>query len=146
MRSHHMAEVERLGFDAVLNKAISEALDGPEYLYVSVDVDVMDPAFAPGTGTPEPGGLTPREILPAVRRICHETPVVGFEVVEVAPLLDPGITTVMNARRIILEALTGLAQRKLGIREKNYLDPVMAGKTRSMAVGANPGGGRSSKK
>ena len=133
MHSHHMAEIERLGFDAVLNKAISEALDGPEYLYVSVDVDVLDPAYTPGTATPEPGGLTPREILPAVRRICHETPVVGFEVVEVAPLLDPGITTVMNARRIILEALTGLAQRKLGIKEKNYVDPVMAGKTRTMA-------------
>ncbi|HLH76156.1 MAG TPA: agmatinase family protein [Candidatus Binataceae bacterium] len=146
LRSHHMAEIERLGFDAVLNRAIDEALDGPEYLYVSVDVDVMDPAFAPGTGTPEPGGLTPREILPAIRRICHETPVVGFEVVEVAPLLDPGITTVMNARRIILEALTGLAQRKLGIKEKNYLDPVMAGKTRSMVRGTKPGGGRSNKK
>jgi agmatinase len=78
-------------------------LDGPEYLYVSVDVDVMDPAFAAGTRTSEPGGLTPRELLPAVRRICHETPAVGFEVVEVAPLLDPGITTVMNACRIILK-------------------------------------------
>ena len=63
-----------------------------------------------------------------------------------APLLDPGITTVMNARRIILEALTGLAQRKLGIKEKNYLDPVMAGKTRSMAKGAKPGSGRANKK
>ena len=74
MRSHHMAEIERSGFEAVLNKAIGEALDGPEYLYVSVDVDVMDPAFAPGTGTPEPGGLTPREILPAVRRILSRNP------------------------------------------------------------------------
>jgi agmatinase len=97
LRSHHMAEIERIGFDTVLNKAIDEALDGPKYLYVSIDVDVMDPSFAPGTGTPEPGGLTPREILPAIRRICHETAVVGFEVVEVAPLLDPGITTVICA-------------------------------------------------
>ena len=136
LRSHHMAEVERVGFDAVLNKAIDEALDGPKYLYVSIDVDVMDPSYAPGTGTPEPGGLTPREILPAIRRICHEAPVVGFEVVEVAPLLDPGITTVMNARRIILEGLTGMAQRKLGIKGKNYLDPIMAGETRSMAESA----------
>jgi len=142
LRSHHMAEVERIGFDAVLNKAIDEALDGPKYLYVSIDVDVMDPSFAPGTGTPEPGGLTPREILPAIRRICHETPVVGFEVVEVAPLLDPGITTVMNARRIILEGLTGIAQRKLGIKEKNYLDPVMAGKSRSVKDVHSPDGRR----
>jgi agmatinase len=143
LRSHHMAEIERIGFDAVLNKAIDEALDGPKYLYVSIDVDVMDPSFAPGTGTPEPGGLTPREILPAIRRICHETPVVGFEVVEVAPLLDPGITTVMNARRIILEGLTGMAQRKLGIKQKNYLDPVMAGKSRSVKEVRALDGGRS---
>jgi agmatinase len=128
MHSHHMAEINRLGFDAVLEKAIAEALDGPKVLYVSLDIDVLDPAFAPGTGTPEPGGLTPRELLPAIRRLCHETPVVGFEVVEVAPHLDPGYTTAMYARRAILEALTGIAQRKLGIKEKNYLDPVMSGK------------------
>ena len=45
-------------------------------------------------------------------------------------MLDPGITTVMNARRIILEGLTGMAQRKLGIKQKNYLGLVMAGETR----------------
>lgn len=135
MRSHHMAEINRIGFEAVLEKAIAEALDGPKHLYISLDIDVLDPAFAPGTGTPEPGGLTPRELLPAIRRLCHETPVVGFEVVEVAPHLDPGYTTAMYARRAILEALTGIAQRKLGIGEKNYLDPVMAG----IAPFAEPG-------
>jgi agmatinase len=128
MRSHHMAEINRIGFEAVLEKAIAEALDGPKHLYISLDIDVLDPAFAPGTGTPEAGGLTPRELLPAIRRLCHETPVVGFEVVEVAPLLDPGYTTAMYARRALLEALTGIAQRKLGIKEKNYLDPVVSGK------------------
>jgi agmatinase len=127
MRSHHMAEINRIGFEAVLEKAVGEALDGPKYLYLSLDIDVLDPAFAPGTGTPEAGGLTPRELLPAIRRLCHETPVVGFEVVEVAPHLDPGYTTALYARRAILEALTGIAQRKLGIKEKNYLDPVMCG-------------------
>jgi agmatinase len=128
MRSHHMAEINRIGFEVVLEKAIAEALDGPKYIYISLDIDVLDPAFAPATGTPEPGGLTPRELLPALRRLCHETPVVGFEVVEVAPLLDPGQTTTMYARRAILEVLTGVAQRKLGIQEKNYLDPVTSGK------------------
>jgi formimidoylglutamase len=130
MRSHYMAEIQDRGFDAVLETAISEALDGPEFLYVSFDVDVLDVAFAPGTGTPEPGGLTPRELLPAIRRVCHECPVVGFEVVELAPQLDPTRSTVMYARRAILEALSGLAQRKLGITEKNYLHPVMAGRER----------------
>ncbi|MFO0881103.1 MAG: arginase family protein [Gemmataceae bacterium] len=112
---------------AVLQKAIDEALDGPKYNYISLDIDVHDPAFAPGAGTPQPSGLTPRELLPAIRRLCHETPVVGFEVVEVAPHIDPGYTTALYARRAILEALTGMAQRKLGIPEKNHLDPVVSG-------------------
>lgn len=127
MRSHFMAEIERIGFEAVLEKAIEEALDGPKYLYISLDIDVLDPAFAPATGTPEGGGLTPRELLPALRRLCHETPVVGMEVVEVAPLLAPGYTTAMYARRAILEALSGLAARKLGLPGPNYRHPVLSG-------------------
>lgn len=54
LRAHFMAEIDRRGFDAVLQQAIDEALDGAEYLFVSLDIDVLDPAFAPGTGTPEP--------------------------------------------------------------------------------------------
>lgn len=127
MRSHFMAEIDRIGFAAVLEKAIAEALDGPEHLYLSIDIDVLDPAYAPGTGTPEPPGLTPRELLPALRRICHETPVAGIEVVEVAPYLDPGNTTAMNARKAIFECLTGLALRRKGVPGPAYLDPIAAG-------------------
>jgi len=57
---------------------IAEANDGPEYLFISFDIDVLDPAFVPGAGTPEPGGLTPREAFPLVRRLCAESNVVGF--------------------------------------------------------------------
>ncbi|QIK05948.1 agmatinase family protein [Streptomyces sp. ID38640] len=127
LRAHFMAEIDRRGFDVVLQQAIDEALDGPEYLFVSLDIDVLDPAFAPGTGTPEPPGLTNRELLPALRRICHETPVVGMDVVEVAPHLDPGYTTTMNARRAIFEALTGIAMRRKGLPGPAYLDPEVAG-------------------
>ncbi|WP_329153308.1 arginase family protein [Streptomyces sp. NBC_01456] len=117
-----MAEIDRRGVDAVLQQAIDEALDGPEFPFVSLDIDVLDPAFAPGTGTPEPPGLTNRELLPALRRICHETPVVGMDIVEVAPHLDPGYTTTMNARRALFEALTGIAMRR-----KRQTVPVLAG-------------------
>jgi agmatinase len=127
MRSHFMTEIDRLGFQTVLEKAIAEALDGPEYIYISLDIDVLDPAFAPGTGTPEVAGLTNRELLPAIRRLCHETPVIGLEVVEVAPLLDHSSITTMNARKAIFEALTGIAMRKLGIKEPGYLDSVTSG-------------------
>ena len=127
MRSHYMAEVERTGWDAVLRRALEEALDGPRYLYISLDVDVMDPAYTPGTGTPEPGGLTPRELFPLLRRLTAENTVVGIDVVEMNPLVDPGYTTALNVNRCIREMLVGLALRKQGIKTPNYLDPRATG-------------------
>jgi agmatinase len=114
MRWHTMTEIEADGFDAVLERAIGEALDGPEYIYLSVDVDVLDPAFAPGTGTPEPGGLTSRELLRAVRRLASRVRLVGLDVVEVAPAYDgPGAITAEVAHRVVLEVLSALARKKL---------------------------------
>ena len=127
IRSHYMAEVERDGFHKVMERAIAEALDGPEVIFISYDIDSLDPAFAPGTGTPEPGGFTTREIFPMIRRLCAETPVVGLELVEVAPGWDPGYTTALNGLRIIQEAITGMAMRKEGISEPHYLDPRTSG-------------------
>lgn len=109
MRWHTMDEIERRGFDAVLEDALAEALDGPEVLYLSVDVDVLDPAFAPGTGTPEPGGLSARELLRAVRRIVGEVRLAGLDVVEVSPPYDPAGITAEVAHRVVLEALSALA-------------------------------------
>jgi agmatinase len=115
LRWHLMDEIDRRGFDAVLDEAIAQALDGPEAIYLSIDVDVLDPAFAPGTGTPEPGGLTSRELLRAVRRVARETRLVGLDVVEVAPAYDgPGAITAEVAHRIILEALSAIAAKRAG--------------------------------
>ena len=113
MRWHLMSEIEARGFDAVLDEAIEQALDGIEAIYLSVDVDVLDPAYAPGTGTPEPGGLTSRELLRAVRRIVGKVRLVGLDVVEVAPAYDgPGAITAEVAHRVILEALSALAAKR----------------------------------
>jgi agmatinase len=124
MRYHTMAEIDRDGWDAVMTRVLAEALDGPEKLHISFDIDVIDPAFAPGTGTPEPGGPTPREMMPLVRNLCAQKNVVGMDIVEVAPLLDPGYTTTLVANRILKECLTGMALRKKGITERNYLSPL----------------------
>jgi len=70
--------------------------------------------MAPGTGTPEPGGLTSRELLEAVRRICIELPIVGIDVVEVSPPFDSSDITAMLANRVVLEALSGIAFRRRG--------------------------------
>src|SRR4029077_12269928 len=113
MRWHLMSEIDARGFEAVLDEAIEQAVDGPEAIYLSVDVDVLDPAYAPGTGTPEPGGLTSRELLGAVRRIVGRVNLAGLDVVEVAPVYDgPGQITAEVAHRVVLEALSAMAAKK----------------------------------
>ena len=124
LRYHTMAEIEKNGWQATMSRVLDEALDGPEYLFISFDVDVLDPAYMPGTGTPEPGGLTTREVFPIVRNLCSMNQVVGFELVELNPLVDPGYTTALNATRVIQECLTGIAMRKRGLTDKLYLSPL----------------------
>ena len=110
MRWHTMAEIESRGFDAVLDESIAQAQEGPEYTYLSVDIDVLDPAFAPGTGTPEPGGISATELLRAVRRVVTSVKLVAVDVVEVSPPYDgPGEITAQVAHRVVMEAISALA-------------------------------------
>ncbi len=124
IRAHFMAEVEADGIDAVVDRVIDDlAASGADQVWLTFDVDGVDPAYAPGTGSPEPGGLTSREALRAVRRLTAETPVAGMDVVEVNPLYDtPGRITALLAHRVILEALTGIAMRRIGKTERAYVD------------------------
>ncbi len=112
MRWHLMREIEERGAEAVVDDAISEALDGPDAVYISVDIDVIDPGMAPGTGTPEPGGLLTRELLRAIRRIASVVPIAGMDIVEVSPPYDHAEVTAMAAHRCALEAISALAARK----------------------------------
>jgi agmatinase len=112
MRWHLMNEVWERGIHAVIDDAVAEALDGADALYISVDIDVLDPGFAPGTGTPEPGGLNPADLLRTVRRLALECNVVALDVVEVAPAYDWADQTINNAHRVVFEALGGMAARK----------------------------------
>ena len=123
MRYHTMAEVERRGWPAVLEDVIKEAKEA-EYIFISWDVDVMDPAFVKGTGTPEPGGLLPREAFRIMRRLCAESNVIGVDVVELAPERDQSYLSTLNVNRVIRECLTGIAMRKQGIDEADYLSPL----------------------
>lgn len=114
MRSFEMHEVVQRGLDAVLEEAFTIAVDDCDGVFVSVDLDVVDPGMAPGTGTPEPGGLTGRQLLDAVRRIAIELPVVGVDVVEVSPPYDSADITSLLANRVVLEMLSGIAFRRKG--------------------------------
>lgn len=114
MRSYEMTEIHHRGLTAVLDESFVTLTDGCDGVFLSVDIDVVDPGMAPGTGTPEPGGMTSRELLEAVRRICLELPVVGIDVVEVAPPFDSADITAILANRVVLEALSAIAKRKSG--------------------------------
>ena len=106
--SFFMHDVRELGIRAVVERALEAIGAGPVYL--TVDVDVLDPAFAPGTGTPEPGGMTSGDLLWACRTVAERVQLVGAEVVEVIPTA-PGSAdiTALVADRIVREILTGLA-------------------------------------
>jgi agmatinase len=112
MRWFEMSEIVERGLDAVLDEAASRAVDDCDGVFLSIDVDVVDPGMAPGTGTPEPGGLTPRQLLDAVRRLALTLPIVGIDVVEVAPAYDTADVTAMLANRVVLEALSGITVRR----------------------------------
>jgi len=124
MRYHTMAEVERRGWDATLERVVKEASEEGRKLYISFDIDVIDPAFAVATGTPVSGGLDMRESITIVRRLCAEANVIGFELVELHPYLDPTYMTTLNSAHIIKACLTGLAMREEGLTESFYLSPV----------------------
>ncbi|XVQ87873.1 agmatinase [Microbispora siamensis] len=123
MRSYEMTEIVARGLDECLTEAYAIALDDCDGVYLSVDVDVCDPGHAPGTGTPEPGGLSARQLLDAVRRTCYELPVVGLEIVEVAPPYDHADITAYLGNRVVLEALSAIARRRRDAADGTRWDP-----------------------
>jgi agmatinase len=108
IRSFFMHDVRDRGIKTVVEDALGGLGDGPVFL--TVDIDVLDPAFAPGTGTPEPGGMTTTDLLWACREIASRIELVGADVVEVIPTaVASADITALAADRIVREILTGLA-------------------------------------
>lgn len=124
VKYHTMAEVESRGWPAVAERIISEAKDGTDRVYISLDVSVVDPAHLSAAGRAAPGGLTIRELAPLLRRLCAETTVAGFELMDLAPMLDLSYVSAMNANYLMNACLTGVAMRKQGLTEAGYLDPM----------------------
>jgi agmatinase len=111
-----MTDITELGPAKAAEMALELAWKGCKAVYLSFDIDSIDPGFAPGTGSPEPGGLLPREALEMVRLIAREG-LCGMEVVEVAPPYDVNDNTAQLAARVILDALgTMIVEGKLGHR------------------------------
>jgi agmatinase len=106
-----MSDIRARGLLDVLSELVEQIGKGPVFL--SIDIDVVDPAYAPGTGTPEPGGLRPEELLLAARSVAGSLQLVGADLVEVAPTAvgSADITAVL-AERVIREVLVGVATRR----------------------------------
>jgi agmatinase len=101
-------DIARSGVDPVIERIRGRV--GEQPVYVSVDIDVLDPAHAPGTGTPEPGGLTSRELLMLLRGL-DGLPIVGADIVEVAPSYDHAELTALAAANVAY-AFIGLFARQ----------------------------------
>ena len=106
----HAEEVDLLGLPAVIARARTVIGDGP--FYISFDVDGLDPAFTPGTGTPEVGGLTPREAQHILRGLRGLPGLIGGDVVEVAPQYDATTVTAQVAATMLFEILSLMAAIK----------------------------------
>jgi agmatinase len=123
MRSYEMTEITHRGLKECVDEAIELALRECDAIYLSVDIDVVDPGSAPGTGTPEPGGLTSRELLDTVRRMAYQLPIVGVDVVEVSPPYDHADITALLGNRVVLEVLSWMARRRKDDRDGTTWNP-----------------------
>ncbi len=109
--SFFMHDLRRLGIEEVVTRTLE--IVGAGSAFLSVDIDALDPAFAPGTGTPEPGGMTSGDLLWACRALAQGLQIVGAEVVEVIPTaVGSADVTALVAERVVREILTGIAVRR----------------------------------
>ena len=107
----HCTDYDRLGLDGVIAAMRERLAEGP--VYVSVDIDVIDPGMAPGTGTPEAGGLTSRELLATLRGLAG-IDVVGADIVEVSPAYDHAEITGIAASHVAYELISLMARPRAG--------------------------------
>lgn len=117
IESIFMHEIRDGGIKEAVRRAIEKVGGGPTFL--SVDIDVLDPAFAPGTGTPEPGGMTTTELLWAVREVGEKLELVGADIVEVIPTsVGSADITSLAAERVVREIFSGVVLNKRNREER----------------------------
>jgi len=125
VRYHTMAEIGQKGFDKVLRKIRSEVARGPDSFFVSVDVSVIEPSEMVAAGRIASDGLRVQQMTRAIRGICAAKNIVGFEITDMAPVLDVSRLSVANANALLNACLVGLAVRKAGLKP-DYIHPLVA--------------------
>jgi agmatinase len=132
MKWYTSFEVAEMDLGDIVADAVERATDGTDAVWVSFDVDVMDPAICPGTGEPEPGGLQTREAIHMVREVVKrlDPDDFGFDVVEVAPQYDASDTNSYNggitsgfANRLVIEVMASMALAEKGLMEGSPIKP-----------------------
>jgi agmatinase len=114
VRYHTMAEVRRKGFEAVLARVVDEAMEGPEKTFVSIDVSVIEPTEMVSAGRIASNGLRVQQAAAAIRYLCAAKEIVGFEITDMAPMLDYSRLSAVNANTLLNACLVGVAARKAG--------------------------------
>jgi agmatinase len=123
VRYHTMAEIERRGFDKVVKRVLREVDKGPDAFFVSIDVSVIDPSELIAAGRLETRGLPLSGVARAIRQVCAAKTIVGFEITDLAPMLDISRLSVANANALLNACLAGMAVRKAGV-DPDFIHPV----------------------
>lgn len=114
VRYHTMAEIDRRGFPAVLARVLDAVDRGPARIFVSIDVSVIEPSEMIAAGRLAANGLGVKQVASAIRHLCAAREIVGFEITDVAPMLDNTRASVMNANTMLNACLAGMAVRAAG--------------------------------
>ncbi|MDZ4731574.1 MAG: agmatinase family protein [Xanthomonadales bacterium] len=125
VRYHTMAEIQQQGYDKVLKRVLSETAKGPDKFFVSVDVSVLDPSEMIAAGRIAAGGMRFEQIAQTIRYVCAAKQIVGFELTDMAPVLDLSRLSVVNANALLNACLVGMAVRKSGLKA-DYVHPLAA--------------------
>jgi len=123
VRYHTMAEIQKRGFASVLKRVLREVDKGPDTFFVSIDVSVIDPAQMIAAGRATANGLSVDEISQAIRYVCASKDIVGFEITDMAPMLDYSRLSATNANALLNACLNGIAVRKAGLAP-GYVHPL----------------------
>lgn len=124
-KRHPLHVILRDGMDKLYERVMKQ-LEGYDRIYITFDIDVFDMAYAPGTGSSEPTGLTPNMLFPFIRKLSASKEIVGIDVVEYNPFMDNrGQQTARLVNRVMLEFLTGIAMHKKGV-DPDFIHPLVS--------------------
>jgi agmatinase len=123
VRYHTMAEIQQRGYENVLRRMLREVDRGPDTFFVSIDVSAIDPAEMIAAGRATSNGLRIDQVTRAIRQVCASKEIVGFEITDMAPLMDLSRLSVIHSNAVLNACLVGIAVRKSGL-DPDYVHPL----------------------